>query len=269
MVHNDFLAGTRTLAPGLLRQQLVMQMSDCKTYQEWRALAVQVDALDGYDRWKMRFESTEYDYLLIRDLLEDLYTARKELNVQRALFLLRTNLRRNIGNVTGDDLYQCQTGTKDLVQQYTDEVVYQLRALAKAQIPGLSEAEKIHELVYLRQAYGRSALVLSGGGGLGVYHMGVIKALFEAGMLPRVISGSSAGSIVGAILCSYTDAEIADFCKHEVPPLKSPYFFNRADHTPSAKERIIHLIQYGSILLVLVVVLTAFPGPVCCATLRS
>ncbi|RYH18195.1 hypothetical protein EON65_27530 [archaeon] len=41
---------------------------------------------------------------------------------------------------------------------------------------------------------------LSGGAYLGYYHLGVVKALFEEGLLPRVISGASAGSIMTAIV---------------------------------------------------------------------
>ncbi|MFN2394096.1 MAG: patatin-like phospholipase family protein [Bacteroidales bacterium] len=42
-------------------------------------------------------------------------------------------------------------------------------------------------------------LVLSGGGTRGVAHLGVIKALEESGIKPDIISGVSAGSIVGAL----------------------------------------------------------------------
>jgi TAG lipase/steryl ester hydrolase/phospholipase A2/LPA acyltransferase len=45
-----------------------------------------------------------------------------------------------------------------------------------------------------------SFVSLSGGGYLGYYHMGVVKALWTQVMLPRVISGSSAGSIMTAII---------------------------------------------------------------------
>ena len=41
-----------------------------------------------------------------------------------------------------------------------------------------------------------------GGGGLGIYHYGVLKCLYEEGMVPRVISGSSAGSIYAAIFAT-------------------------------------------------------------------
>ena len=42
----------------------------------------------------------------------------------------------------------------------------------------------------------------TGGGGLGIYHYGVVKTLFEEGMMPRIIAGSSAGSIFAAIIAT-------------------------------------------------------------------
>lgn len=46
---------------------------------------------------------------------------------------------------------------------------------------------------------------LSGGAYLGYYHLGVVKALYNEGLLPRVISGASAGSIMTAIV-GFVDA---------------------------------------------------------------
>lgn len=43
-------------------------------------------------------------------------------------------------------------------------------------------------------------LVLSGGGARGISHIGAIKALEEYGLKPNVISGTSAGAFVGALL---------------------------------------------------------------------
>jgi NTE family protein len=45
-------------------------------------------------------------------------------------------------------------------------------------------------------------LALSGGGIRGVAHLGVIKAMEECGIKPSVISGTSAGAIVGALYAS-------------------------------------------------------------------
>ncbi len=45
-------------------------------------------------------------------------------------------------------------------------------------------------------------LVLSGGGSRGFAHLGAIKALQEAKISPSIISGSSAGALVGALICA-------------------------------------------------------------------
>lgn len=50
-------------------------------------------------------------------------------------------------------------------------------------------------------------LVLSGGGTRGFAHLGVIKALEEAGIKPDIISGVSAGSIAGAFYADGNDPE--------------------------------------------------------------
>src|SRR5437868_5849495 len=48
----------------------------------------------------------------------------------------------------------------------------------------------------------RIGLALSGGGVRGVAHIGVIKALTEIGLRPVAITGTSAGSIIGAGLAA-------------------------------------------------------------------
>jgi len=59
-----------------------------------------------------------------------------------------------------------------------------------------------------RAVYGRTALCLSGGGMMGTYHYGHVKALLEEDILPHIISGTSAGSAIAAFLCTRTDEEI-------------------------------------------------------------
>lgn len=45
-------------------------------------------------------------------------------------------------------------------------------------------------------------LVLSGGGARGLSHLGVLKALLEAGITPSMISGVSSGAIIGTFFAS-------------------------------------------------------------------
>ena len=48
----------------------------------------------------------------------------------------------------------------------------------------------------------RIGLALSGGSVRGLAHIGVVKALAEAGIKPTVITGTSAGSLIGAMLAA-------------------------------------------------------------------
>lgn len=41
-------------------------------------------------------------------------------------------------------------------------------------------------------------MLLSGGAVMGMYHIGVMLAMKEAGIKPRIIAGSSAGSIIAS-----------------------------------------------------------------------
>lgn len=47
----------------------------------------------------------------------------------------------------------------------------------------------------------RTGLILSGGGARGFAHLGVLQALNEADIFPDIISGTSAGALVGALYC--------------------------------------------------------------------
>ena len=51
-------------------------------------------------------------------------------------------------------------------------------------------------------------MMLSGGAGLGFFHAGVVKSLVEHDLLPEVISGASAGSIIAALVGTRTNEEL-------------------------------------------------------------
>ena len=60
-----------------------------------------------------------------------------------------------------------------------------------------------------RHAYGKTALLLSGGASFGKFHFGLLKALYEQDLFPRIICGSSIGALICAIIaCNhYKDIE--------------------------------------------------------------
>lgn len=65
----------------------------------------------------------------------------------------------------------------------------------------------IEDLEQTKDQLYRNGLVLSGGGAKGFAHIGVLKALNEKGIFPDIISGTSAGAIVGAL---YADGHSPD-----------------------------------------------------------
>ncbi len=66
---------------------------------------------------------------------------------------------------------------------------------------------------FLTQEFG---LVLSGGGALGLAHIGAIKALEEAGIEPAWVAGSSMGAIIGVMYAAgYSADEIMQIVKEE------------------------------------------------------
>lgn len=59
-----------------------------------------------------------------------------------------------------------------------------------------------------RQAFGRSTLVLQGGAIFGLCHLGVVKALFLRGLLPRIITGTATGALIAALVAIHKEEEL-------------------------------------------------------------
>ena len=179
----------------------------------------------GRNSWKEDPVSPEYDYVLLQKRLQQFREARAAGDLSRVLFLLRVSLSRTFAHAgnpevsvarpprhfvdKGGQLYRhTNIGTKRVIEEYICEVQEALEFLLRAESPLVSDATKLDQLTCLRQAYGRTALLLSGGGTLGMNHVGVLSALFERNMLPRIINGTSAGSIVAGVCCTRTDDEL-------------------------------------------------------------
>jgi TAG lipase/lysophosphatidylethanolamine acyltransferase len=64
-----------------------------------------------------------------------------------------------------------------------------------------------------RQAFGRSTLVLQGGAIFGLCHLGVVKALFLRGLLPRIITGTATGALIAALVAIHNEEELPGVLK--------------------------------------------------------
>lgn len=203
-----------------------------ESYDEWKAAATQLDILEGNETWKNEDDSPDYDAALVAARLKELDEARMSCDVKKMLFLIRTTLTRSLGDMGDLQLYKhSHIGTKKLIERYIDSVQQTMAALLDVSAKQgdscpVEPRRLVEQLLQTRQSFGRSALLLSGGGTFGMNHIGVVQSLWEARLLPRIISGASAGSIVSAVLCTKTDEEIpemlAEFCDGDLNVFGDP-----------------------------------------------
>ncbi|KAI1642678.1 patatin-domain-containing protein [Daldinia loculata] len=202
------------------KQILSARLQGAESYSEWEAAAQELDVLEGNEEWKADISTGDYNPDLLEMRLRELDNARTNCDIQSMMHIVRTALSRDLGGMGNIDLYRhSYCGTKKLVSRYVDSALQTITALVEQSVyhrandPG--PRDLLDAVLYARQSFGRSALLLSGGGTFGMTHIGVLKAMYEAKLLPRIISGASAGSIVCSVVCSRTDDEIpqllADF----------------------------------------------------------
>lgn len=183
-----------------------------KTYDEWREISLELDAQTGLDLWKIEIASDHYHHELLRERLLTLRQWQHSHNHKLLIRALREGLHHDLGNMGNAKLYgRAHVGTKRLIEDYVDQVCASLDYLCDATIEHLTNDEKLALFEDILRSFGQPALQLSGGATLGMFHIGVCKALDEQGLLPSVISGSSAGSLVASMIGTHTRDEMAAY----------------------------------------------------------
>ena len=194
------------------RKQLEDRLRSAETYEQWAQAAQAWDDLVGLSQWRKMDQTRLYDHVSIRYRLDRLRALRSRQDDIGLLFTLNEGIHGNMAGMGKAAVHsRSKFGTKHLIESYVDEIAEALQHIATTNNPKISFEDKLDFFNRASQCYGRSALMLSGGGALGFYHIGVVKALLEQGLLPNVISGSSAGSIVAAVLGTHNDDEMEQF----------------------------------------------------------
>ncbi|KAI7844766.1 hypothetical protein COHA_001648 [Chlorella ohadii] len=209
------------------KRRLSWKMANSRSYFDWAIQAAKLDALEGVDqaqRWAA--ETRLYDRRLLREKVAHLRKVRAGGSVADQMWALRADLLRNLGNITNSALHEHFPVIPEPIREYIEEVKAQLEEVTLS--PDLPLEEKAAFLKETRHAFGRTALLLSGGGSLGAFHLGVVKALLEHQMLPRVLAGSSVGSIVCALVATRTDSELQEVLGGEALASFDLSFFSSA-----------------------------------------
>lgn len=196
--------------------QLESQMEHADTFEEWLELGQQHDELSGADVWRRNDASPLYDHYSINTRLQKLRRLRRKKDDKGLLYALNEGIHGNMAGMGKPALYRdAKLGTKHLIEDYVNEIRDSLDYLSPPRFKGIPYAERVEFFQRASHCYGRSALMLSGGGTLGYFHLGVCKALIEQELLPVVISGSSAGAFVAAVVGSRGDREFLSLFKDD------------------------------------------------------
>ena len=190
-------------------EKVEKQLEQAQDYQQYRQACIEYDKLDNADKWKQNDRSDDYDYVLVQKRLRRIKEARIRNDVQELMSILHEGIHGNLGNIANPNLYQhTKSGTKVLIEQFLQELYDTLGDIYSAPEEKISFYQKLSFFEQTSHAYGQSCLMLSGGAGLGFFHCGVVRALLEANLLPNVISGASAGSIITAMIGTRNDDEL-------------------------------------------------------------
>jgi hypothetical protein len=203
------------------RQRLRRALWDQKDYPSWLSAAQALDAYLGNDKWKETDEYAYYDHLTITKVLGQLkkarYEAERELNggtgadevpaIEELRALLEACVKNNFAGVENPRMYsEAYSGTKDLVQEYIDEVHTCIELVRDCR--EIDKEAKYQHFKHLDTNFGRTALCLSGGATFAYYHFGVVKALLDNDALPEIVTGTSGGALVSALVATRTDEEL-------------------------------------------------------------
>ncbi|EFW15439.1 hypothetical protein D8B26_008018 [Coccidioides posadasii str. Silveira] len=198
------------------RQRLRRALHSTVDYQHWKNAAKELDEYLGNDAWKERPQYAYYDNTTVMTVVSQLRQLKAQTEAggingkaaaEELCTLLEGCIKTNFAGIENPRLYsETYYGTKDLVQEFIEEAHTSLRLVLTSE--QLSDERKQGLFRHLDTNFGRTVLCLSGGATLAYYHFGVIKALLDNDVLPDIISGTSGGALVAALVATRTDEEL-------------------------------------------------------------
>ena len=204
------------------RERLRQNIRSKTNYADWMKAAKELDAHLGNEEWKETDDYAYYDYKTIKRVKEQLKSRRERAGstanghtddqsqhqaLEELKGLIEACVKNNFAGIENPRIYsESYYGTKNLIQEFIDELQASLAFLIHTD--QLNQADKYTLSRHLHTNLGRTALCLSGGASFAYYHFGVVKALLDSSLLPDVITGTSGGAIVAALVATRQDDEL-------------------------------------------------------------
>ena len=191
------------------RKKLRDKLRKSKTYKEWIKNALLLDKFLKLDKWLEIPKFSYYDYKTIKLTIIKLQKLRYEKNLIELMVILQGCLKKNFAGIENRQLYSHRYyGTKNLVEEYYQEVIKCLELIINDNNDKIDIERKWKFFKIVLKNYGKSALCLSGGACFAYTHFGIAKALLDENLLPQIISGTSGGGLIAALLCTRTNEEL-------------------------------------------------------------
>lgn len=223
MLFNDFTTNINPHQAYRIKK-LKSQLATAEIYEEWKNIALKIDEESGAQEWKFDNCSPYFDAEIISERLSRLKRYRFQKRTEDLMYILREGLSYDIANIAHPMLFNATyVGTKKIIEDYVEEVSESLAYIASSDCNCLCVAKKIEFFQQCKKAYGQPAIMFSGGATLGLFHTGVCKALLEQDLMPKVLSGSSAGAIMTTMLGTSKPSDITGL-------LNGENFFTEAFH---------------------------------------
>ena len=167
-------------------EMLRRRLWQAQTYREWSALASDINRLDG----SLQLNDESEGFCSISKLVDTialLKRLRKNRDFKELMFQLPAYVKRDhLGMVESSLFTPCYIGTNNVVDQFIEEIKACCLYLCEEVNVLLPPHEKLNFIGKLYKSLGQTALCLSGGGSLSMYHMGVLRALIESGNYQNV-----------------------------------------------------------------------------------
>ncbi|EME49354.1 hypothetical protein DOTSEDRAFT_84767 [Dothistroma septosporum NZE10] len=198
--------------------RLIDGLLNASKYGEWWDAAVALDRRPESYNWRVNPIDDLYDYRHLDERRKELHRLRREEKPIAVANYLRHGLLRNLFNITKLPLYaKTYAGTKESIEAYVEESVRAIRYIAASPTAlhtgegRLTAQEKLDVLHESNRTFGSTALLLQGGSIFGLCHLGVVKALLEHNILPRVIVGTATGALMASLIGIHTLEELPAF----------------------------------------------------------
>ncbi|KAJ2903819.1 hypothetical protein MKZ38_009294 [Zalerion maritima] len=204
------------------------RLDKCETQREYFNTCVDLDDATHMMEWRrddkrgrLKAEPIQEDL----KILDDAWDEEKPDHIKRSKEVANVvrNYQRNRGGIAEPPLYdKAFSGTKFSIEDYVGKSTRALHHLVHRTNPTEDDAIEPSDADYispgipslhnylkdLETLCGRTALYLQGGAAFGLTHIGVARALRDAGYLPKIIVGESTGALVAALICTHTESEL-------------------------------------------------------------